>query len=376
MRENSDFQPPSLREEPLDRRGEQRVSIELQVEYSSFDDFVRAYTLDVSGNGLFVETEDLLDVGSVAKLTISLPEGGPNVHVAARVVHVVTAEAAGASGNRVGMGMQFLEQEGNDSLEKIQKYLVRKSIALPTPSGSPPVRGKVLVVDDSDQHRSFAVSAMQKAGFDVRFAKDGLEGLGLALREAPDIILTDVNMPKMDGWHLLRLVRARPNLAHIPVIFLTTLSSDSDRLRGYRLGVDDYLGKPYKPEELTARVERILMRSRNEAKAVKKALRGDLEQVALTSLLSLAEMERRTGALTLRNGSEKASLLLREGAVVRIELPAPHGNKPAMDRFFHVLDWQRGHFELSADDVTVEDDIQMPTSFVLLEHARRRDETA
>jgi hypothetical protein len=67
-------------------------------------------------------------------------------------------------------------------------------------------------------------------------------------------------------------------------------------------------------------------------------------------------------------------LLLREGAVVRIDLPAQHAAKRGIERFFHALDWTQGQFELSAIEVDAEDELQLPISFVLLEHARRQDE--
>jgi DNA-binding response OmpR family regulator len=189
------------------------------------------------------------------------------------------------------------------------------------------------------------------------------------------VILSDVTMPEMDGWQLLRLIRSRPHLAQIPVIFLTRLTSDGERLLGYRLGVDDYVGKPFTGAELGARVRRIIERTRAQGGApANKALRGDLSQVALPSMLSLVEMERRTGVLTLVCDDELATLYLRDGAVVRIDLSARHAHKQGIDRFFHVLGWTRGQFELAASEVTADDQIELKTSYVLLEHARRRDE--
>ncbi|MND05881.1 hypothetical protein D3C83_269270 [compost metagenome] len=67
--------------------------------------------------------------------------------------------------------------------------------------------------------------------------------------------------------------------------------------------------------------------------------------------------------------------MLREGAVVRIDLPAPHASKQGIERFFHALGWTDGQFELSAAEVDVQDEMELPTSFVLLEHARRADES-
>jgi two-component system, OmpR family, response regulator len=186
-----------------------------------------------------------------------------------------------------------------------------------------------------------------------------------------------VNMPRMDGWKLLRMIRARPNLASTPLIFLTTQADDGARLRGYRLGVDDFVSKPFQGAELVARVERVLNRSRAQAgSGGNRALRGDLSQVALPSVLSLVEMERRTGNLLLVHGDETVTLLLKEGSVVRIDLPPRHAHKQGIDRFFHALNWKEGQFELSAAEVDVEDELQLPISYVLLEHARREDEGA
>ena len=356
-----------------DRRVAPRVAAELHVEFASLDEFVSAYTLNVSRTGLFVPTHKLLPTGAVVALQIDLPEGGPRVRANARVVYTLDAQKARETGRVEGMGMEFLDTEGVPFAEQITAYLDNVAAAAAQPRKK--ARATVLVVDDSDGHRINAIRSLRAVGFDVLSANDGLEGLGVAIRERPDVILTDVNMPRMDGWKLLRMVRSRPNLANTPVIFLTTLTDDAERLKGYRMGVDDYVGKPFQGAELVARVERVVVRSRSHAGAQdNRALRGDLAQVALTSVLTLAEMERRTGSLLLTRGDETIALFLRDGAVVRIELPSQHDHKQGIDRFFHALRWKEGQFELSAGDVDVSDELGLPTSFVLLENARREDE--
>jgi uncharacterized protein (TIGR02266 family) len=357
-----------------DRRVAPRVAADLHVEFESFDEFVSAYTLNVSRTGLFIPTEKFLPTGAVVTLNIDLPERGPKIRAIARVAYTLDAEKARETGRVPGMGMEFLDVEGMPFADQITAYLDNTAAAIAEQPRKRP-RATVLVVDDSDGHRVVAIRSLRSIGFDVLSANDGLEGLGVAIRERPDVILTDVNMPRMDGWKLLRMVRSRPNLASTPVIFLTTLTDDAQRLKGYRLGVDDYLGKPFQGAELAARVERVLARSRSNAGATgNRALRGDLSQVALASVLSLAEMERRTGSLLLIRGDETITLLLREGSVVRIDLPDAHAGKQGIERFFHALEWTDGQFELSATEVDAEDELQLPTSFVLLEHARRTDE--
>ncbi len=369
----SEDKSPSVRE---DRRIAPRIAADLHVEFESFDEFVSAYTLNVSRTGLFIPTDKFLPAGAVVALNIDLPERGPKIRAIARVAYTLDAEKARETGRVAGMGMEFLDVEGVPFADQITAYL-DKTVAAIEEQPKKKARATVLVVDDSDGHRIVAIRSLRAIGFDVLSANDGLEGLGVAIRERPDVILTDVNMPRMDGWKLLRMIRSRPNLASTPVIFLTTLTDDAQRLKGYRLGVDDYLGKPFQGAELAARVERVLVRSRSHAGAAgNQALRGDLSQVALASVLSLAEMERRTGSLLLLRDDETINLLLREGAVVRIDLPPRYADKRGIERFFHALSWSQGQFELSAAEVSVQDEMELPTSFVLLEYARRQDEAA
>ncbi len=362
----------SSSESQEDRRVAPRKPLHLQVEFESFDEFVSAYTLNVSRTGLFIPTDKFLPMGAVVSLDIALPEGGPKIRAIARVAYVLDHGKARETGRIAGMGMEFLDVDGVPFAEQIARYLDDKAAG---EQRRRKPRATVLVVDDSDSQRMAAIQCLRAAGLEVLSASDGLEGLGVAIRERPDLILSDVNMPRMDGWKLLRMIRARPNLASTPLIFLTTQADDGARLRGYRLGVDDFVSKPFQGAELVARVERVLSRARAQTNAAGKgALRGDLSQVALASILSLIEMERRTGNLLLVHGDETVTLLLKEGSVVRIDLPPRHAHKQGIERFFHALNWKEGQFELSAAEIDVEDELNLPISFVLLEHARRQDE--
>jgi CheY-like chemotaxis protein len=232
----------------------------------------------------------------------------------------------------------------------------------------------VVVVDDDDHYRELAAEPFRKRGDNVRTTSDGLEALAMCLKEPPDVILSDVQMPRMDGWQLLRLVRARPALASVPVIFLTMLDGDTERLLGYQLGVDAYISKPYLPEQLLVRVHQIVRRARNaKASPVQRTtLRGDLDQVAASSVLSFLELERKTGVL-LVVGPKLARLFLANGRLVRAEIegtPATRSRATLMS----VLDWNEGQFEFSPEDVDAKDEIHSTISALLLEHARATDE--
>ena len=88
------------------------------------------------------------------------------------------------------------------------------------------------------------VAALRRRGDRVREAEDGLAALGACLKQPPDLIISDVQMPRMDGWQLVRMLRARPTLSRIPLVLLTTLTDDESRLTGYRLGVDEAVNVP------------------------------------------------------------------------------------------------------------------------------------
>jgi DNA-binding response OmpR family regulator len=126
----------------------------------------------------------------------------------------------------------------------------------------------LLVVEDDNAIRRGLVDALTFHAYTVREAADGKAGLAAALAEGVDLVLLDVLMPKMDGLAVIaELRRARPTL---PVIFLTARGQEEDRVRGLRLGADDYVVKPFSIGELLARVEAVLRRSPERPARVEK----------------------------------------------------------------------------------------------------------
>jgi DNA-binding response OmpR family regulator len=118
-------------------------------------------------------------------------------------------------------------------------------------------RFRVLVVDDEVRILNFLVSKMRSSGYDVLTAGNGLEGLEQVRAQEPDLIVLDVLMPKMDGLAMLKELRS---FSAVPVIVLTAKGADTERIRGLQLGADDYLPKPFNPDELVARIEAIRRR--------------------------------------------------------------------------------------------------------------------
>jgi DNA-binding response OmpR family regulator len=120
---------------------------------------------------------------------------------------------------------------------------------------------RVLLIEDSVAERAIVCDRLRRDGYDVIEAGDGREGLRRLYESHPDIVLLDVVMPELDGWKTLDQIR---QVTNVPVIMLTARNTDIERVRGLRTGADDYLGKPYSPAELVARIEAVLRRGGGE----------------------------------------------------------------------------------------------------------------
>jgi len=248
---------------------------------------------------------------------------------------------------------------------------------------------RILVADDDSWILRMVTTVLEKRGYVVDTAADGEDALELAVERRPDLVITDVMMPRMDGWALVKALRARPEFGFIPVIFLTALSSDDDRIRGFRLGADDYLPKPFRFEELDLRVANTLRRCtivEREARSVieeppaapltgtvSPALAGALDQVGLPSLLTLLEMERKSGVLVLTGDDAVARVFVRDGRVVSA---AVDGRDTPRDEecIYSLLQWSHGTFQFSALEVDMDDHVNQTTTHLLIEGARRIDE--
>lgn len=120
---------------------------------------------------------------------------------------------------------------------------------------------KILFIDDDIDTLKLVGLMLERQGYEIAVASDGLSGLSKAASEQPDLILLDVMMPDLDGFEVTRRLRADPSLAHIPIIMFTAKTMVDDKVAGFEAGVDDYLTKPTHPAELTAHVKAVLARS-------------------------------------------------------------------------------------------------------------------
>jgi DNA-binding response OmpR family regulator len=175
--------------------------------------------------------------------------------------------------------------------------------------------GRVLVVDDDPNLGEVVARYLAREGYEVDVARDGISGLDRALTGLPDVVVLDLMLPGLDGLEVLRRLR---RVAPIPVVMLTARGNEEDRVAGLELGADDYLGKPFSPRELTARVKAVLRRaSGGVSSTIGPTLHGGGLEVDL-----VAHEARRDGqplVLTVKEFDLLAYLMSRPGRAFRRE---------------------------------------------------------
>lgn len=165
----------------------------------------------------------------------------------------------------------------------------------------------ILVVEDDPRVADFLFRGLQAEGYVVQLARTGPEGLSLARSAAPALLLLDLMLPGLNGLELCQTLRAEG--CHIPVLMLTAMSTVEDKVKGLRLGADDYLTKPFAFEELLARIEALLRRGR--------------EQRSRASTLQVADLILDTERMQASRAGQPVSLTAKELAFLELLMTSP-----------------------------------------------------
>jgi len=155
--------------------------------------------------------------------------------------------------------------------------------------GESSLREKILVVDDSALVRNMMKQGLSQQGFEILTANDGQEGYDAAVEHEPDLIVTDFNMPKMDGRELTRALKSREALSDIPVLMLTAADSDTDQRKGKHAGVAAFLSKPFPPDKLVVIAEKLIAERRLIRE--RQAMRHYLSESAVEAAAAAADQK-------------------------------------------------------------------------------------
>ena len=352
-----------------------------KISFESYDDFLVEYGDHLRKGILTLPSGTGLDPGQDVRIKLILPNEKVLYLKGTTRPKGSAAPGVGKADDQIQVQLLAYTPEQTETLEAC----VSGAIAHETKPVEDEAQGPInlLLVDDSVGVRIELGDALRDRGLRVRVAENGLVAIAAALKRPPDIILSDVEMPVMDGWTFLRMTRARQRLAHIPFVFFTRLTDDLSRLQAYRMGVEDFLSKETGADEVLARLQGVLARHKSRPGATTstttsggggQGLRGDLQHVKLGSLMSFLESEKRTGRLHLDNGRDNAVLEILSGQLAGVENLGNYAH--AHDRVFELLDWPTGDFEfVSAENADIKASGELtPMTYLLMEHARRADE--
>lgn len=165
---------------------------------------------------------------------------------------------------------------------------------------------RLLVVDDEPNLLTAIAAVLRGKGYEVTTARNGKDALLQIARQLPDLIVSDVRMPVMDGFRLARQLRAAPHTKLIPIVFLTAKDETEDRIEGFQSGVDVYLTKPFEPDELVAVIQNILTRVERTRTAITTLVGNeDPAETVFVRDEELTDAEWRVAELVARGHSNK-----------------------------------------------------------------------
>jgi DNA-binding response OmpR family regulator len=236
-------------------------------------------------------------------------------------------------------------------------------------------RRRLLAVDDNKLILRVIEDFFVLKGWSVTTAENVAAARHALAQASPDVIVSDILMPEIDGWTFFEDVRKRQETAWVPFVFLTVERELPQRLRGLHLGADDYMTKPFAVEELEARIERLLERSvaakRARADDSNALLAGSAEHLAISDLLQLLALNGKEGTVELTRRGDEGRIEFVRGRIVDAAAGSARGTKA----LYRMLGWTDATFRVMPREHEIgEATITSPTATVLMDGLVSLDE--
>jgi DNA-binding response OmpR family regulator len=228
---------------------------------------------------------------------------------------------------------------------------------------------KVLIVDDDPLLVMSLKLHFSDIGIETEGAGDGIEALEKINIFDPDIIVSDIMMPRMDGYELHKQLRKNPDTENIPLIFLTAKDDISDQLKGFRMGVDDYVCKPFEIQDLIKRIHRAIKRAEKIRSFRTKAdFSGNLSQIVLTDIFQLLELNCKTGELLFLSSEREhiGRALFSNGRLVN----AQAGHFEGEEAFYVLITIKDGFFQFLSKPIDASPVIKSSNTSMILKGSR------
>jgi DNA-binding response OmpR family regulator len=237
------------------------------------------------------------------------------------------------------------------------------------------MKKKILIVDDNDTVRTLLKMSLKNDDYEILEAADGLSGLDIVHAKKPDIIISDILMPNMDGFEFCRIVREKSEIPTVPFIFLTSLGEVSTELRGYRTGADDYLVKSnLKRPDLIEKVEKMLEKGQEYKKVesvMSEGMVGKLTDLTFIEIVQLLGMNKKTGLLRVSKDEELGQVFLNDGQIHHVEFS---GDVDGEEILAHMAEWEYGIYKFEPKNIDVTKTITKSTMDIIMDCCRIIDE--
>ncbi len=232
----------------------------------------------------------------------------------------------------------------------------------------------LLLVDGDAQNLRVLEVSLRKAGYQVTCAENGKEALEQLGSARPRLIISDTQLPDMTGFALCEQLKADPQYAECPFIFLSSQRNIEDKIRGLQLGVEDYLSKPIFVKEILGRIEMLLQRQQRERFAFhdgESVYHGNLADMGVVDLIQAMELGRKSGIATfMSQDSRVGTLFFRNGQIIDAELGLLMGEKA----IYSLLGWGDGTFEVEFGNLQRQDVIGRSNQALVVEGMRTVNE--
>ena len=233
---------------------------------------------------------------------------------------------------------------------------------------------KILIVDDNPNVLKLLNISLSKAGYQIVEAENGEVAFEVANREIPDLIISDIMMPQMDGIELCWMIRENSKVPLVPFIFLTSFDDSEMEIRGFRAGADEYLNKPIDRKELLERVSELLDRTQKlktieDKTDTKKSFAGELKDLSIVELVQMLNLNKKSGVLKI-DGKGSGEIYLQGGQLIGAKTAAKEGEEAV----YEMVAYDKGTFNFEVSDKKFPNNIKTGTMNVIMEACRIMDE--
>jgi DNA-binding response OmpR family regulator len=218
-------------------------------------------------------------------------------------------------------------------------------------------KSKILVVDDNAYLVDILSFSLEMENYEVLKAYDGEEALKIITDNKPDLILADIMMPKMDGFELCKKTKERPETKNIPFLFLTAKGKLDDQLKGFSLGGDDYIVKPFNLNDLLKKIAKSIERFK-EVDSVSSYIpeNGSLQDIPLMKILQMIKLNNKTATVTITSSNDVGKIYTKNGRIVQAKT-SMNKDKAALES---ILSWNEGKFSITNDIPPDTSDAEIP----------------